>query len=338
MPIAPDRETAHVQLDEPPARDLQRARVTGDDREAEPRFDGVLDRAVRAELHRDAQFRPLLARRLFQRPPAAGRRLAHDERLSLEILQAQAPLVRERVSRGRHQDELVAQERDDRELWIFQRGPDDRQVELVAQYLFLHTRPRPDLERDDQPRMQLLESAERSGQDVNPDGGARSNPQRSTLDAAHLLDRHGRLVQHVEHPPGVAVQQRPRFGQLDALAEPVEQRQAERFLQLLDLVRDRRLAELEAPRREAEAGQVGDRFERPQLPQSHRSVEIELGWGPRHGAYDMRYGRPETSFTFARSSDHSESRRRRSSPTRGDDGLRAEDQPVPQAPLPGAAR
>ena len=74
---------------------------------------------------------------------------------------------------------------------------------------------------------------------------------------------------------------------MDSLAKPVEERQAERFLELFDLVGDRWLAELESLGGEAEALQVGDGFERAELPQSDRSVEVQLSLRPRHGAYDI---------------------------------------------------
>src|SRR6266851_2257773 len=61
-------------------------------------------------------------------------------------------------------------------------------------------------------------------------------------------------------------------------------------------------------------------------------------WAVRHGAYDMRYGRQETEIAHARPPNDPHDRRRRGSAPGGDDGFRAEDQPVPQTPLPGAAR
>src|SRR5919204_595223 len=46
-------------------------------------------------------------------------------------------------------------------------------------------------------------------------------------------------------------------------------------------------AELEALRREAEARQVGHGFERAELAQGDRAIEVELAGGARHGAYDI---------------------------------------------------
>src|SRR5438105_3509834 len=76
VPVAADWKTTPRELDEPSARKLERAGVAGDHGEAEPRLDRVLDGAVGAELHRHLQLRAGLARRLLQRPAAAGRGLA----------------------------------------------------------------------------------------------------------------------------------------------------------------------------------------------------------------------------------------------------------------------
>src|SRR5207249_8720132 len=167
------------------------------------------------------------------------------------------------------------------------RGSDRRQAELVAQHLLLDACPGADLERYHQPGMQLLERPERRGEQVDADRGARADAQRAALDAPHLLDRNRRLVEDVEHPARVAVEHGPGLSELHALAEPVEERKAEGLLQLFHLVRDRWLAQLESPRGEAEARQIGHGFECPQLAQSDRAVEIELSLGPGHGAYDI---------------------------------------------------
>src|SRR6266851_5594446 len=70
----------------------------------------------------------------------------------------------------------------------------------------------------------------------------------------------------------VAVEDGARLGELHALAEAIEQRQAERFLELLHLVRDRRLAEPQLLGGEAEAAEVGHGLERAQLTQRHRML------------------------------------------------------------------
>ena len=145
MPVAPDRESADVQLDEPPTRKLERARVARDDRKAKSRLDRVLDRPVRSELHRDHQLRPRLARGLLERQPAARGRFAHDERLAGEVFQVEAFLAGQRVPGGRHHHELVGEKGDDRELRVLERRSDHGQVQLAAQDLFLHPLPRPDL-------------------------------------------------------------------------------------------------------------------------------------------------------------------------------------------------
>src|SRR5437764_1437160 len=93
---------------------------------------------------------------------------------------------------------------------------------------------------------------------------------RAAFSSDHLLP------EAASHPAGVAIQRRAGLGQLDPLAQAVEEGQTEGLLELLHLVGDGRLTELEALRGEAEAGQVGDGFERAQLPKRDRALEIEL--------------------------------------------------------------
>src|ERR1051325_2650636 len=130
--------------------------------------------------------------------------------------------------------------------------------------------------------MLFLEGAQRGRQQVDADSGAGADAERAPLDAAHLLEGGVPLVEHVEHPPCVAVEAGPRLGQPDALAEAVEQRKAERLLELFDLIGDGRLAELQPLRRGRKAGQVGNRFERPELSQRDRAVQVELKVGRGH--------------------------------------------------------
>src|SRR3977135_4313998 len=69
--------------------------------------------------------------------------------------------------------------------------------------------------------------------------------------------------------------------------KPIQQRQAQRFLELLDLVGNGRLAESQLLRREAEALQVRDRHASYQLTQRQRAVEVESRAVLGHGAYDI---------------------------------------------------
>jgi hypothetical protein len=129
----------------------------------------------------------------------------------------------QRMAGRRDDHQLVAQERDDRQLGVFQRGTDDRQVQLAVQDLLLDASAGADLERDHKTRVLFLEASERRRQEVDADRRAGADAQGAALDATHLLDGDGRLVEHVEHPARIAVQDVSRLGQPDALAEPVQQ-------------------------------------------------------------------------------------------------------------------
>src|SRR5207245_7957433 len=105
--------------------------------------------------------------------------------------------------------------------------------------------------------MQLLECAKRRGQKIDTDRRARTHAKVAALDAAHLLQRERRLVEHVERAARVSVENRAGLGELDALAQAVEKGQPKRLFELFDLVRNRRLTQAKLLGRKAEAAQVG---------------------------------------------------------------------------------
>src|SRR5260370_26057872 len=71
VPVAPDRETPYVQLDDTLAGKLARAGVARDHGQANSRFDRVLDSPLRAQLHRAVHLRARLTRGLLELRPAA---------------------------------------------------------------------------------------------------------------------------------------------------------------------------------------------------------------------------------------------------------------------------
>ena len=75
----------------------------------------------------------------------------------------------------------------------------------------------------------------------------------------------------------------PFAGQASALARTLEQRHAERALQLLDLLAQRRLRHSKAPGRPAEMALLGDGHEGPEVAQQ---AEIDHGLTPA-GGYEI---------------------------------------------------
>ena len=61
----------------------------------------------------------------------------------------------------------------------------------------------------------------------------------------------------------------------DLLADPVEQRLADLFLELADLVRQRRLGDVHPRRRPGEAQMLGDGDEVAKMPQLHGNPAVE---------------------------------------------------------------
>ena len=94
--------------------------------------------------------------------------------------------------------------------------------------------------------------------------------RRAGVDAAGQVTG---AVDQVEHPVGLVEEGRAGAGQLDPAVVALEQRRADRLLQLLDLARQRRLGHLEALGGPTEVQLLGDGDEGPDL--------VEGDHGPR---------------------------------------------------------
>src|SRR6267378_6033878 len=140
VPVAADRKPAHIELHQSAARQLEQTRVPREHRKTEARLDRVLDGAVGAQLHGNLQFDTCLSRRLFQRPAAARRRLTHHEWFRGQVFESEASLLCQAMSGRRDDDQLVAEEWNDREVRVLERRTDYGEVELAAQDLLLHAR------------------------------------------------------------------------------------------------------------------------------------------------------------------------------------------------------
>src|ERR671934_2811644 len=132
------------------------------------------------------------------------------------------------MSARRDHDQLVMDERQALKVGILQRRPDDREVEVVAEHRFLDLTAVSDLERDGEARVILLEGAQRGRNDVDADRHTGADLERPAFYAAQSFQRDRRLIEQDQRPPHVLVEELAGLRQLYALAEPVEEREAER--------------------------------------------------------------------------------------------------------------
>jgi hypothetical protein len=117
-----------------------------------------------------------------------------------------------------------------------------------------------------------MEHAEHRGYQVAADRGARTDRQLAAtqpqqggeLELGGVLDR--------EDPSGVLGERATGHGQPDSARQAIDQPDAERSLEITELLRDRRLTDLQALRGARDAAGDRDRVERPQVVQVERSA------------------------------------------------------------------
>ena len=124
-------------------------------------------------------------------------------------------------------------------------------------------------ETDLDARMRAAEAGEQPG-DVEVAGRQqRPDPDPPTQDAAELVDLFARGVDLGEHPAGAPRDGDARVGRDDAAARALEQRRAQLLLEPADLVRQRRLGEMELLRGAREVAVPRHRLHASQLPELH---------------------------------------------------------------------
>ena len=118
-------------------------------------------------------------------------------------------------------------------------------------------------------RVGLAEAREQPG-DVDVAGGQeRADPDATAQDAAQLVDLRARAVDLREDAAGSRGDRLSCLGRGDAAARALEQRGAELLLEPPDLVRQRRLREVELLRGAREVTVPRHRLDASQLPELH---------------------------------------------------------------------
>ena len=160
----------------------------------------------------------------------------------------------------------MARERHSHGFQVARRLPHDRQVDLVQIELahhrlaVVHRQPELDL------RMAARELRQQLGREVL--GRAHhADAQQAPAQALEGGESVVRLLQRAQRLARVAQQLFARLSQVQALAQPLEQRQPGTVLELSNLHRDRRLGQVQLGRGAREAQAVGGRHEDLQLPQ-----------------------------------------------------------------------
>ena len=146
----------------------------------------------------------------------------------------------------------------------------DAEIQLVGTHLFLDHARVGDAQRDRDARLAALEPAHERGQHVDAGRRARADDERAPGAARELGDRLLGAVKRGEHPVRVVLQDAPRLGEGDLAPAPIEHARAEATLELGDVLREGRLAQVQAFGGAPKAPGPGHRHEHLQL--AHRGL------------------------------------------------------------------
>jgi len=149
---------------------------------------------------------------------------------------------------------------------LARRAPHDREVDLVASQVTQQAAAVAGQEAQLDLGMIEAEPGEQARHEVLR-GADHADGDAAAAQALEVVHRLLGIVHLAQHARGVLVEAQARLGQLQALADAVEQRQFQRQLELLDLHRDRRLAQVQFLARAHEAALARHRAEDLQLPE-----------------------------------------------------------------------
>lgn len=131
VPAAHHREAAHVERHEPAFLDLRADRVGRDERDAQARHDGLLDRLVAADLHAAIRIEPRLGEQLLHQVPGSRAVLAQQEGFPGEVGEGNALAPGKTVVRRADDDVGVIPELSAFDLEVLPWPAGDGEIEIV---------------------------------------------------------------------------------------------------------------------------------------------------------------------------------------------------------------
>jgi hypothetical protein len=266
VPVAHDRQPAHVEHRDAPGLDLQVDGMPGEEAQSHPRHHRLLDRLVARHLHARRGGDARVAEEPFHREAGAGSGLAHEEAL----LDDPGWIDRRRRDQGmigRRDDDLgIVRERGRDHLGPFRWPTHDREVHLVLVQLVDHLGAIADREPDARGGVSGLERGQQPGREVLR--GADDRDVEST--APQPLERVDALLRLLERARHVTrrVEQFPaRLGEVAASPEAFDQGEPGPRFEIANVHRDAGLRHVQTFGRAREGAFDGDGFEDAQLSQ-----------------------------------------------------------------------
>ena len=225
------------------------------DGDAQAGGDRLLDRLVALDGHLRPEAPAALSEVLLDGQARAGARFAAEKGLRRQLLPAQA-LTREAVTgRGDHHQRVVGQ-RHHVQVQMPRRLAEYIEVVAVVLQTADHLRAVGDIQLHLDLRVLPAERAEQARHQVLG-GGHRAEAQLPGGQAVELGQAHLQMIEGIEDLPRPGLHLAPGIGQVQALAQLLEQVHAQGLLQLGDLRRHRGLCQVQGARRLRHAEALG---------------------------------------------------------------------------------
>ncbi len=203
---------------------------------------------------------------------AEFRRQQHERQLG-ELAHRQRFAAGLRTFGADHQHQLLLEQRLCHDLIVVAGGIGHRHVELGIDQLALHVQARHQPRDDVHTGVAQRELRHDRRQHRMREGMEHRHAQRAAHQTFQFGDGECARVDLLQDALAIGLEQPAGVGELDFLGATVEQHGADHLLQLLDLVRKRRLRDVQAFGRAREAARVGDGEKIAQMAQLHGSED-----------------------------------------------------------------
>ena len=240
--------------------------MQGHHAQAQPDFHALFDGPVAVHFHADGEAHAALRQNACDRAARAGVLLAHQEGFGPQFLQAYPRLPVQTVPFGGDDHQGVVHEGFGHQIHFAGGLAHQHDVGLVVLQQLHHAFAVGHFEVD----FDFREAPAKLGQHADGEIMARAgdgDDQAAALRALQFFDQRFRLVKLAGDGFAEGVEFFAGLGQVDFLAQALEQRQADGFLELLDLHGHGRLGQVEVFRRPGEAQAPGHPLEHFQLPE-----------------------------------------------------------------------
>ncbi|MDR8839216.1 hypothetical protein FEP81_03535 [Burkholderia multivorans] len=185
-----------------------------------------------------------------------------------------AATAREPMRARGHERERFVPERQRVDLRRARRHEREARIEAVFDEQRLHARLRHRVDRQHDVRIRGMKRVDERAAQIGREGRHHREPQRAGREIGRIVQRTRARVERVQRRACVLRVDVAEFGEPHRAARAVEQRHAERFLELANLLRQRRLRHMQRIGRARETALLGDGQEIADVTKQHDGSSI----------------------------------------------------------------